>query len=128
MEHYLLNHTVCPRLLIYNLLAKFSQLTQTKKKQKNAHNGRTRNLTDTEPLYTEIFQNVITPYGKVYTWEVKQKLMGRQSEETSRIMVSEYDLPITWQEFGEKVKEMGKQIMATATLLPGNYKCHDKPN
>lgn len=46
--------------------------------------------------------------------------MGRQSEETARIMVSEYDLPITWQEFAEQVKAMGQEIMATATLLPGN--------
>lgn len=76
---------------------------------------------DTEPLYTEIFQKVIDPYGKQYTWEVKQKLMGRQSEETARIMVSEYDLPMTWEEFAEKAKVMGQLIMATATLLPGKY-------
>lgn len=62
---------------------------------------------------------MIDPYGKQYTWEVKQKLMGRQSEETARIMVSEYDLPITWQEFAEQSKALGQEIMATASLLPG---------
>lgn len=62
---------------------------------------------------------MIEPFGKTYTWEVKLKLMGMQSEETARTMVSEYDLPITWQEFAEQSKAMAQQTMATAKLMPG---------
>lgn len=74
---------------------------------------------DSEPLYSKIFQRILDAYGKTYTWEVKLKLMGRQAEETARTMVEEYDLPIIWEEFAALTKEHALQMMGDVELLPG---------
>lgn len=76
---------------------------------------------DTEPLYSGVFQNILDDYGKTYTWEVKQTLMGCQAVETAQAMVSAYDLPITWQEFAARSKAMTSELMANAQLLPGKH-------
>lgn len=47
--------------------------------------------------------------------------MGRQAEETARTIVETYDLPLTWQEFNAKCKELAQEMMASVELLPGAY-------
>lgn len=75
---------------------------------------------DTEQLYTKVYQKILDPFGKTYTWDVKQTLMGAHAHEAAKIMVKTYELPITWEEFAEQAKLLTTEIMGTAEFLPGN--------
>lgn len=67
-----------------------------------------------------MYQKILDPYGKVYTWDVKQRLiMGAHANEAAKIMVKTYELPITWQEFAQQAKILTTEIMGTAEFLPG---------
>ncbi|XP_052214771.1 pseudouridine-5'-phosphatase-like isoform X2 [Dreissena polymorpha] len=44
-------------------------------------------LLDTERLYTEAIQNVCDPFNKKYTWELKQKVMGKKESESVKIII-----------------------------------------
>lgn len=74
---------------------------------------------DTERLYTQATQNILDPYGKTYTWAVKETLMGMQSMEVAERIVAAYDLPITPEEYLELAREQYKVLMPTAQLMPG---------
>lgn len=76
---------------------------------------------DTETLYTSVYQKILDPFDKVYTWTVKQTLMGAHAFEAAKLMVKTYELPITWQEFAEQAKILTTEIMGTAEFLPGKH-------
>ncbi|XP_037039523.1 probable pseudouridine-5'-phosphatase isoform X2 [Bradysia coprophila] len=76
-------------------------------------------LLDTETLYTKVYQKILDPFGKVYTWDVKQTLMGSHAHEAAKLMVKTYELPITWEEFAEQAKLLTTEVMGTAEFLPG---------
>lgn len=80
-----------------------------------------RTYIDTETIYTNAYQTVLDPYGKTYTWSVKEQLMGSREEESARKMIEIYELPITCDEFIALVRAYNYKIMKTAELLPGNY-------
>jgi hypothetical protein len=71
-------------------------------------------------LYTVATQNILDTFfqnpRKIYTWDVKATLMGFQTEEVARKIVSLYDIPITWEEYAALAK---KQI---DILMPGCQK------
>lgn len=77
-------------------------------------------IADTERIYTEVYQKVIDPFGKTYTWDVKQQLMGTQEYESAQKMIDIYELPLTCEEFVQLVREYNYEMMKLAELLPGN--------
>ncbi|XP_068144173.1 probable pseudouridine-5'-phosphatase isoform X1 [Drosophila tropicalis] len=76
-------------------------------------------LLDTERLYTEATQMILDPYGKQYTFAVKEQIMGLQTRPLAEFLVKEYDLPITWEEYAAKQKENAQLLMRNAGLMPG---------
>ncbi|KRF98274.1 uncharacterized protein Dwil_GK23925, isoform B [Drosophila willistoni] len=76
-------------------------------------------LLDTERLYTEATQMILDPYGKQYTFAVKEQIMGLQTRPLAEFLVKEYDLPITWEEYAAKQKENAQMLMRNAGLMPG---------
>ncbi|KAI8081715.1 HAD-like domain-containing protein [Halteromyces radiatus] len=58
-------------------------------------------LLDTERVYTEVTQEILDKYanGARFTWDIKSKLMGRTGDESARIVVETYKLPMTVQEY-----------------------------
>ncbi|XP_068733836.1 pseudouridine-5'-phosphatase-like [Montipora capricornis] len=76
-------------------------------------------MLDTEIIYTKVTQELLEPYGKLFDWSVKTKMMGRSNLEAARVLVGELELPFTAEEFlkmsGEKLLEQ----FPTAALLPG---------
>ncbi|CAH1636057.1 unnamed protein product [Spodoptera littoralis] len=76
-------------------------------------------ILNTEELYTEAFQNIVSRYGKNYTFELKLKLMGLQSLETAKMIVSELELPMTIEEFIEESNKQFKLLFPEAQLMPG---------
>ncbi|KAI8064225.1 HAD-like domain-containing protein [Gongronella butleri] len=58
-------------------------------------------LLDTERVYTEVTQEILDEYanGAKFTWDVKSKLMGRTGEESARMVVETYKLPMSVEEY-----------------------------
>ena len=56
-------------------------------------------LLDTESIYTEVTQDIVSEYGKVFDWSIKKKIIGRRSIEAAKIIVESLDLPITPQDY-----------------------------
>lgn len=76
-------------------------------------------LLDTERLYTEVTQSIAEPYGKTYTWEIKQTIMGLQRDEAAEAIVAALELPLTPAEYVEISTERINRVMAECKLLPG---------
>ncbi|SAM04619.1 hypothetical protein [Absidia glauca] len=58
-------------------------------------------LLDTERVYTEVTQEILDQYanGAKFTWDVKSQLMGRTGDESAKMVVDTYKLPMTVQEY-----------------------------
>lgn len=72
-------------------------------------------------LYTQATRNIVEPYGKLYTADVKRQIMGLTGVEVAEKIVELLDLPITPEEYIEKTIEQYKAVMPNANLMPGNY-------
>ncbi|EDW64906.2 probable pseudouridine-5'-phosphatase isoform X1 [Drosophila virilis] len=76
-------------------------------------------LLDTETLYTKAAQLVLDPYGKTYTFDVKQQIMGLQTRPVAEFMIKCYDLPLTWEEYAKQQTDNARALMRDAKLMPG---------
>lgn len=79
-------------------------------------------LLDTETLYTEVIQEVASEFGKLYTWEIKQRCMGMKSEDSAALIISSLGLPLSVQEFITKSAPLYKKAFGRAKKLPGAEK------
>ena len=76
-------------------------------------------LLDTEPLYTQATQQVLSPYGKEYTWELKVQMMGRDSQSTAEFLVAALGLPLTAEQYVAARTPLLEQACRQAAALPG---------
>ncbi|XP_026332380.1 pseudouridine-5'-phosphatase-like [Hyposmocoma kahamanoa] len=76
-------------------------------------------ILNTENLYTIAFQNILSRFGKDYTFELKQRLMGLQSLETAKLIIKELDLPMTVEEFLEESNKEFEKLFPDTQVLPG---------
>ncbi|XP_053693249.1 probable pseudouridine-5'-phosphatase isoform X1 [Sabethes cyaneus] len=76
-------------------------------------------LLDTEILYTEVTQSVAEPHGKIYTWDIKQSIMGLQREAAAVAIIEALDLPMTPEEYIEITTKKINEIMPNCNLMPG---------
>ncbi|ALC38555.1 Gs1l [Drosophila busckii] len=76
-------------------------------------------LLDTETLYTVAAQQVLDPYGKTFTFDVKEQIMGLQTQQVAEFMLKEYELPMTWEEYAQQQAENARKLMKDAKLMPG---------
>lgn len=70
-------------------------------------------------MYTVAFQNIVSPYGKEYTFDLKLKVMGFHTNETAQTIVSELELPMTPEEFITESKKQFEVLFPDASLMPG---------
>lgn len=76
-------------------------------------------LLDTEPFYTRATEQVVAPFGKVFDWSVKARLMGRDALTSARTLVSALDLPITAEEYLARKEPLLAAMFPEATEIPG---------
>lgn len=62
---------------------------------------------------------VLDPYGKTYTFDVKQQIMGLQTRQVAEFMIKEYDLPLTWEEYAKQQSDNARALMVDSQLMPG---------
>ena len=76
-------------------------------------------LLDTEGIYTEVTQQIVGEYGKVFDWSVKEKIIGRRSIQAAEIIVESLDLPITPQDYLDSRKNVLLEKFKDTAPLPG---------
>uniref|UniRef100_A0A8W7PA82 Uncharacterized protein n=1 Tax=Anopheles coluzzii TaxID=1518534 RepID=A0A8W7PA82_ANOCL len=82
-------------------------------------------LLDTENLYTQVTQSIAEPYGKTYTWEIKQTIMGLQRDEAAEAIVAALELPLTPAEYVEISTERINRVMEQCQLMPDTEKIYE---
>ncbi|KAG8226731.1 hypothetical protein J437_LFUL004381 [Ladona fulva] len=79
-------------------------------------------LLNTESLYTRATQEICDPYGKTYTWQLKQTLMGMSTYEVANKITKELGLPLSAEEYQELAAEKYKVLFPGSQLMPGAEK------
>ena len=76
-------------------------------------------LLDTEGIYTEVTQDIVGEFGKVFDWSVKKKILGRPAFQSAKIIVESLDLPITPQDYLDSRKDVLIEKFKNTQPLPG---------
>ena len=79
-------------------------------------------LINTEDLYTEAFQNILTPFDKVYDWNIKIPIMGMKPDAASKYVIEKLKLPLTVSQWRTKLNQQLETIFSKAQFLPGAQK------
>ena len=79
------------------------------------------NSTDTEHLYTTVFNRILSPYGKEFTWEHKGKTMGFHTSQLVQYIIDTFDLPMQADELTNRLQADYVQIFPSAKFLPGDF-------
>ncbi|XP_071519705.1 pseudouridine-5'-phosphatase isoform X4 [Panulirus ornatus] len=75
-------------------------------------------MPDTERLYTKAAETVASEYGKVYTWEMQVNCMGLKAHMDAQYNIESLDLPITVDQYLDKVSMVYKHLFPNAQFLP----------
>ena len=79
-------------------------------------------LVDTEPIYTEVTQSIIERFGKVYTWELKSKVIGKPPLEATKTLLEGLGIPkdqMSPEDFLAECEEGLQKLFPSCKLLPG---------
>ncbi|XP_045596669.1 pseudouridine-5'-phosphatase isoform X1 [Procambarus clarkii] len=79
-------------------------------------------LLDTERLYTDATQAIASQYSKVYTWEIKVRCMGMKGSMAAQHIIESLELPLTVEEYLEKIVSQYDVLFPNAKVLPGAEK------
>ncbi|KAI5479263.1 Haloacid dehalogenase-like hydrolase domain containing protein [Pseudohyphozyma bogoriensis] len=79
-------------------------------------------MLDSENVYTHVSNEVLKPYGKVMTWEVKSQLMGRPAHDSAATLIKAMDLPLTPDELLAKMDVKLAEAFTKVQPLPGVVK------
>lgn len=70
-------------------------------------------------MYTKAAQNVVGKYGKTYTYDIKQKVLGFTGADAAKQVIQLLDLPLTWQEYYNLVRQEYPIVVCDVQLMPG---------
>ena len=79
-------------------------------------------LLDTEGIYTQVTQDIVSKYGKVFDWSLKKTIIGRTSAQAAKIIVEGLDLPITPQDYLDSRKDVLIEKFKNTQPMPGAKK------
>ncbi|XP_044752045.1 pseudouridine-5'-phosphatase-like isoform X4 [Coccinella septempunctata] len=79
-------------------------------------------LLDTETYYKQAISDIARSFGKVYTSEVMNKIVGTPQTETCKIAIREMNLPLDLEQFRALFIKLSYSRMHNVPLLPGAKK------
>jgi len=79
-------------------------------------------LLDTEAMFSDIMNCILRPHGKEFNWDVKRKQMGKACRAAGQVLIDEFDLPITVDDYCDQLTALMKDKMPTCKLMPGAEK------
>ena len=84
-------------------------------------------IPDTESIYKKVFSDIAQRHGKVYTAEMRGKVIGTTEDVGARIAVEEMQLPMSPEDFLKEYKAAADKSLHTVGLMPGRHLhvCHN---
>jgi len=79
-------------------------------------------LLDSERLYTQVTNEILAPYNKQLTWEIKAMLMGRPSEESARMLIERTGIPLSPEELLAMFASRQRTLFPSVQPMPGALK------
>ncbi|CAH0402523.1 unnamed protein product [Chilo suppressalis] len=76
-------------------------------------------ILNTEDLYTIGFQEIASRFGKCFTYDLKVKIMGQQSNELAKSIIDALDLPMTVEEFVSESRVIFEKLFPHCKVMPG---------
>lgn len=76
-------------------------------------------LIDSETIYTTITNEILAPFNKQLTWEIKASLMGRPAVESAALLVKKTEIPMSGEEFTVKMKARQLEMFPKVRPMPG---------
>lgn len=76
-------------------------------------------LLDTEPFYTQVTQEFVGRWDKVFDWSVKAKMIGQKALDSARVLVEALQLPVTAEDYLSFREKRLEELFPTAEHLPG---------
>lgn len=76
-------------------------------------------LLDTEPLYTQAAQALVSRYGARYDWGLKRQTMGRDARIGARLVIDTLKLPLTVEEYMSERGRVLRELFERAPAMPG---------
>ncbi|CAE7202941.1 unnamed protein product [Rhizoctonia solani] len=77
-------------------------------------------LINTEDVYTKVTNDILRPYGKEMTWDIKKELMGKPERVATETLLSFFpDISLTADEYIIRRREIQDLAWPTAQPLPG---------
>jgi len=72
-------------------------------------------------MYTDIIQQIANGYGddKIYTYEIKSRLMGLMGREAAQAIVDALNLPIAPEEYMSLLQDTCQDFFPACHFLPG---------
>ncbi|MDA7971752.1 MAG: HAD-IA family hydrolase [Gammaproteobacteria bacterium] len=76
-------------------------------------------LLDTEPVYTEATNAVVSRFGKTFDWRLKANMIGRRALDSARYLVRELELPLSAEEYLAERDVILRKTFAACDAMPG---------
>lgn len=67
----------------------------------------------------EIFSIICGKYGKSYTFDVREKVLGTMEKDSCAILVQELNLPISPQALLAQQRQLQREMLPKTKLMPG---------
>lgn len=76
-------------------------------------------IADTEKVYKQVINTIAKEHGKVYTEEMRLKLMGSPDTVASQVCVKDMKLPMTTEQFLKEFRNRSYKLIGSCPYMPG---------
>lgn len=76
-------------------------------------------LLDSESIYTTVTNEVLAPFNKQLTWEIKSLLMGRPARESAKILIQQTGIPLDPDQLIAQMTRLQIALFSKVQPMPG---------